>query len=264
MSTPARYQFVRDRTTWEATITALAPDADGNLLLARLPGMPGGAAITLAGPYDGGASGIAPGPCGAVFVSDTTAGTVVFFDALCNARANLSGYHAPCGLAVLGDRLWIAESGIGHLRRLAFPTLERDLEITAGLQQPTGIAGDCAQRLYVLDRGNNTVRRFLPPDRPDPQYDATIAGSNKLKAPLFLALGSDDRLYVSDGAANALYVYAADGSVLPDLPPPPGCGPLRCRPRQRRHPFLHPRWYLPRHPARLHGPGDGAGHRPGQ
>ena len=47
MSSPTRYQFVRDRRGWDASLVALDPDADGNLLLARVPGPADGVAVTL-------------------------------------------------------------------------------------------------------------------------------------------------------------------------------------------------------------------------
>ena len=221
MNVPTRYLFVRDRLDWDASLVALEPDADGNLTLARLPGLPGGAPVSLPGPYDLGASGIATGPCGALFMADTAANRVIFLDTLCNARAELGEVSQPRGLAVCGDWLWIAETGNARLRRLAFPALELDFEITAGLSQPTGVACDHAGHLYVLDRGTACVRRYLPPDDADSAYNARLAASGHIVAPLFLALDTEDRLLVADGTANAVRVFDRDGNAAPDVASPP-------------------------------------------
>jgi streptogramin lyase len=220
MIAPARHQFVRDRTSWDGKTVALETDADGNLTLARLPGMPGGTAVALPAPYDLGASGIAAGPCGAVFVSDTASGRVVFIDGSCGARAELAGFDAPRGLAVGADALWIADSGNARIVRLAFPALEQDAVIAGGLVQPSGAACDGQGRLTVLDRGAARVRRLLSPDLPDVAFDTTIAASGLIAAPLFLCATETGGLLVSDGAADAVRSFDADGQALPDLPPP--------------------------------------------
>ncbi|MBS0559277.1 MAG: hypothetical protein JSR21_04405 [Proteobacteria bacterium] len=221
MTAAARYQFVRDRARWDGATVALETDTDGNLALARLPAMPGGAPVVLPGPYDLGASGIVAGPCGAVFVSDTEADRVVFLDGLCDARANLRGFKAPRGLALCRDTLWVADSGNARLLRYAFPALEHDATI-GGLGVPTGVACDTQGRLYVLDRGTARIRRFLTPDQPDAAYDAAVLANGLIAAPLFLCLDATDRLLASDAAANAVRVLSPDGAALPDIPPPAG------------------------------------------
>src|SRR6185437_3797717 len=102
VTAPTRYQFLRDRRSWEASLVALEPDADGNLHLAALPGPADGVGVTMPGPYAPAASGIVAGPCGAVFVADTEGNRVLFLDGLCNAQAELRGFAAPRGLAI-GD-----------------------------------------------------------------------------------------------------------------------------------------------------------------
>src|SRR5579871_6076731 len=203
MTAPARYLFVRDRAKWDGTAVALETDPDGNLMLARLPAMPGGAPVVLPGPYDLGASGIAAGPCGAVFVSDTEADRVIFVDGLCDGRAILHGFKAPRGLAACHDALWLADGGNARLLRYAFPALEHDAAID-GLGVPAGVACDTHGRLYVLDRGTARIHRFVAPDRPDAAYDAAVLASGLIAAPLFLCLDATDRLLVSDGTANAV------------------------------------------------------------
>jgi phage tail-like protein len=220
MSPPTRYQFLRDRRSWDASLVGLEPDGDGNLLLASLPGPSDGVAIMLPAPFDPPASGIVAGPCSALFVADTANDQVIFFDGLCAGQANLRFLRAPRGLAVGGDALWAADSGNARVRRFAFPTLELDLEIEAGMGQPTGVACDGDRRLYVLDRALRTVRRYGPHGTPDSAYDSVLAASGKLADPLFLAIGAQDALLVADNASHAVRRFDATGKNTLDLATP--------------------------------------------
>jgi phage tail-like protein len=221
MTIPTRYQFVRDRRDWDAALVGLEADADGALMLARMPGPPGGAAVTLPPPYDLGASGIAAGPCGAVFIADTQADRLVFLDGLCGARSELRSLSRPRGLAVGPDCLLVADTGDARVQRFAFPALERNLDFE-GLSHPTGVGLDRSGRVYVVDRTARLVRRFGPHGALDPAYDAALVATGGIVAPLFLAIDVEDRLLLSDGAANAVRVFDTSGQLTHDLAAPAG------------------------------------------
>ncbi len=221
MTLPTRYQFVRDRQDWDASLVGLEPDADGNLLLARVPGPADGVAVSLPAPFDAGASGIAAGPCGAVFVSDTDANRVVFLDGLCDARAELRYLREPRGLAVSEDALWVADTGNARVRRFAFPTLEPNLDLD-GFANPIGIACDSKARPYVLDGLSRRIRRFGAHGGADAAYDTALAGSGKLATPLFLAIGAGDALLVSDDTASTVRCFDPTGLYARDIAAPPG------------------------------------------
>src|SRR6266851_256106 len=212
MNEPTRYQFVRDREEWDARLVDVERDSDGNLTLARLPGPADGNAIDLPPPWVVDPSGIAAGPCAAVFVADTQDNRVLFVDGWCAARAWLPAtttagsapgqFDHPRRLAVTTAALWVADSGNKRVQRFAFPALEPDLDVT-GLPQPTGVATDAEGRLYVLDRTLKAVRRYSRHGMPDIGYDAALAATGKLSEPLFLAVDPDGRLLVADGVAAA-------------------------------------------------------------
>jgi hypothetical protein len=232
MSESTRYQFVRDREAWDATLVALEPDSDGNLTLARLPGPADGQAVDLPGPWAADPSGIAAGPCAAVFVADTDHNRVLFVDGTCAARAWLpptmmagtapGQFDHPRGLAVSAEGLWVADTGNRRVQRFGFPELAPDLDVTGGLQQPTDVATDSQGRLYVLDRALKMVRRYTRHGLPDPVYDLTLAGSGRLADPLFLAVGDGDVLCISDGAAAAVRCFDETGAFVRDLITPLG------------------------------------------
>jgi phage tail-like protein len=222
MSAPTRYQFVRDRRSWDASLVGLEPDADGNLLLASLPGPSGGVAVALSAPFDAPPSGIVAGPCSALFIADTANDQVIFLDGLCAGQAQLRHLREPRGLAIGDDALWVADSGNSRVRRFAFPTLELDLDIEAGMGKPSGVACDNARRLYVLDSARRAVRRYGSRGAPDHAYDATLAASGKLADPLFLAIGPEDALLVSADAASAVRRFDATGKYTHDLATPTG------------------------------------------
>lgn len=223
---PVRYQFLRDRLAWDATLTGLESDRDGTLRLARVPGPSDGTPVALPFPYDLGISGIAAGPCEAVFVADTAHDRGVFIDALCAARANLAGLRKPRGVAVTKDGVWVADSGHSRVRHFAFPALEPNFDADGGLVTPVSIACDGGDRLYVIDAARKTVRRFDPHGVPDHTYDTAIAATQTLAVPLCLAVARGTVLFVSDAAANTVTFFDENGARTGSLAAPaPGWQP---------------------------------------
>jgi phage tail-like protein len=225
---PARYAFARDREAWEGVRTALEPDADGWLTLAPLPGPADGDDVDLPAPYDLGASGIAAGPCGFVFVADTAHDRIVIVDRHCGGKRSWLAAEAPRGLAASDTALAIAESGKARVRTLAFPALDVHavLQVTSAgaLQMPVGVAFDRAGRQYVLDGTLARIFRVDAYGAPDAAYDAALQSQPLLTDPRFLAIDGDDRLLVSDRAAKAVLVFDADGTLSHQLPAPSSTG----------------------------------------
>jgi phage tail-like protein len=232
MNEATRYLFVRDRQEWDAALVGLDRDGDGNLILAQLPGPADGTAVDLPPPWTAEPSGIAAGPCDAVFVADTDHNRILFVDGLCGARAWLPAattpgaapgqFDHPRGLAVTAEGVWVADSGNGRVQRFAVPALELDLELTSGLKQPTAVAIDGKGRVYVLDRALKTLQRYGPNGLPDTAYNAALAASGKVAAPLFLTLDDADQLFVSDGSAAAVRCFDTSGTFLRDITAPGG------------------------------------------
>lgn len=231
---PALFALARDRTHWNGTSVALDREGDGYLTLARVPGPADGVAIDLPGPYFPGVSGIAAGPCGIVFVADTAHHRVLIVDRRCGTRSWLPAdsvagsapgqFDTPRGLAAGEHELSVADSGNGRIQELAFPALEAYRTIDAAsigpLQSPSGVAIDDHGRTYVLDAGWKRVCRFHASGMPDATFDAVLQAQGMLTTPLFVAVGEDDRVLVSDDATATVHVFKADGTALHTLPAP--------------------------------------------
>jgi phage tail-like protein len=165
-----------------------------------------------------------------VFVADTDHDRILFVDGLCATRAWLPGpgpsgmsnlFDHPRGLAVGDDGLWVADTGNARVLHFAFPALELDVDLVDGFQQPTAVALDSKGRVYVLDRGLNRVRRYARSGTPDGGYNVAVAASGKLSQPLWLAMGGDDLLFISDGARKTIFCFDDTGTFKRELVPPP-------------------------------------------
>jgi phage tail-like protein len=229
------HALLRDRRHWHGVTTGLGVDIDGSLRLARVPAPADRRVIEIPTqlPYERQVSGIATGPCEAVFVADTAHDRVLYLDGRCGATTFIPGgdlgtpgapgeFHAPRGLAVAADRLLVADSENARVQHLAFPGLEPHLA-TGGVS-PTSLAVDRRGRILVIDEGTR-LRRFDSSGIADPAFDAAIAAEGRLKRPLFVVCDDDDRMLVSDGEVNAVFVFDKRGSYRATLAGPQGWMP---------------------------------------
>ncbi|HSW23709.1 MAG TPA: hypothetical protein VLJ62_13140, partial [Burkholderiaceae bacterium] len=165
-----RHFLLRDRRHWHGQRVGLALDRDGALQLAAVPAPADGRAVVLPTPLPAPreVSGIAAGPNGAVFVSDTDHHRLLFVDGACNARAWLSArgaagpgpgqFNAPRGLALSAQALLVADSGNARVQHLALPALEAHLAWPMW-SEPVGVAVDAQGRVLVADAASNRVQR---------------------------------------------------------------------------------------------------------
>ena len=221
-----RHILLRDRRDWLGKWSGLAVDRDGALTLARVPGPADGKAIDVAikYPYEREVSGIALGPCDAVFVSDTAGDRVLFIDGLCDARAWIGGLGKPRGLAFTAQALLVADSGQGRVQHYALPALEANLAWSAWTR-PESLAVDSKGRVLAIDAATKRLHRVEGNGSADAAFDAAVAASGRLAAPLFVAVGREDRALVSDGRANQVLVFDAQGALLLALDEPAGWQP---------------------------------------
>jgi phage tail-like protein len=230
MNEATAHALLRDRRHWHGTLAGLAIDHDGALQLARVPAPADGKAIDLGGsyPYSREVSGLALGPCEAVFVADTAHHRVRFVDGLCGSSAWLphrvlplidapGHFHTPRGLALTNDALLVADSGHHRLQSLALPGLEAHI---AWPQDAGSIAVDGQGRLLWVDPVAPRVHRRQVHGAADTAFDATL--QSRLLTPLFVAAGAEDRVLVSDATANQVLVFDAAGALVQALPGPAG------------------------------------------
>jgi phage tail-like protein len=232
---PTRHLLLRDRRDWIGALSGVAIDRDGVLTLARVPGPADGKTIevAVAYPYVREMSGIAIGPCDAVFVADTAGNRVLYVDSLCmskswlgvgNAGSAPGQFDHPRGLAVTADALLVADSGNARVQHLAFPALEAN-RMFAGFAQPIALAVDTKGRILLVDAGTKRLRRLEDDGTPDAAFDSAIVASGKVAAPLSVAIGHDDAVLVSDTTANAVFAFDAAGAFAFALDGPAGWQP---------------------------------------
>lgn len=108
----------------------------------------------------------------------------------------------------LTGALWIADTGLGRIRRLNASATELSTVVTA-LDSPVSLAVDSAGRVWAGDRsGNGGIWRV---DVPIPQ--ALIEGQNRPLVPTAMAFDPDNALYVADAANNLIRRVTSAGSM---------------------------------------------------
>ncbi|MDB5915759.1 MAG: putative rane protein, partial [Ramlibacter sp.] len=243
MDHPTAHALLRDRRQWRGSFSglAIADDAsgggDGELVLARVPAPQDGKPVVLPLPAGGQrqASGIALGPCQALFVADTAHDRVLYVDGTCGAQAWLPAhtgrwpsapgqFRTPRGLACADDALLVADSGNARVQRLAWPALEAHAEWPAWAE-PVALAVDSLQRVLVIDAAGSALHRVRADGAPDAMFDAAVAASGRLQRPLFVAVGPADRVLVADTARDEVVVFTAQGAFLHTLAGPAGWQP---------------------------------------
>jgi phage tail-like protein len=241
MACPTAHALLRDRGDWRGSLRglAIADDSVGNgdLVLARVPAPADGRSIAIATPlpYPREASGLACGPCDAVFVADTAHDRVLFVDGLCVAQVALPAgvggassapgrFDAPRGLACAADALLVADGGNARVQRLAFPRLEPHLAWHLW-NTPVSIAVDAQGRALVIDSATGTLYRVLGHGTPDSAFDTAVAASGRLARPLFVAVDRDSRVLVADTQHDEVILFDAHGAFVATLPGPSGWQP---------------------------------------
>ena len=220
MDIATRHIVLRDRCDWLGTRAGLAVDRDGALTLARVPGPAGEKAIDVETkyPYAREVSGIALGPCDAV--SSPTPPVIACSSSMgCACQGVDWRRWEPRGLAFTAQALLAADGGHGRVQHFALPALEANLAWSAwsSTGRPRGrFEGARA----AIDAATKRLHRVEGNGSPDAAFDAAVV--RPLVAPLFVAVGREDRVLVSDGRANRVVVFDAQGASLPSFVGPAG------------------------------------------
>ena len=158
---------------------------------------------------------------GMMFVADSGGAVVHMFDLRTrnyNQFASLGDgrtLQKPVGLALLGERLYVADSGLGQVC-----VFRRDgtflLAFGAGqLRRPSGIAASAADgAIYVADAAGHVVYKF--------NADGALVGRmgrrglepGQFNFPTHLCVDRTGRLYVSDTLNYRVQVFGPDGAFL--------------------------------------------------
>jgi len=235
MDFPTAHALLRDRREWRGALSGLSPSpddaaGDGDLVLARVPAPADGKAVVIAGtlPYVREVSGIAAGPCHALFVADTAHDRLLFIDSMCSSRAWLppapvtwagapGTFRTPRGLACAAEALLVADSGNTRVQSLAFPGLEAHVA-WADWNDPVSLAVDAQQRVLLVDAAGKSLHRISAAGNADAAFDAAVAESGQIVRPLFVACDAQDRVLVSDVERNEVLVFDGEGAFVRTLP----------------------------------------------
>ena len=222
MDLPVRHLLLRDDLDWIGERRGLELADDGTLSLRQLPAPARDAAIVHDSPFTAAESGIVALGDDQIFIADPSNRRLIFEQRNCGSRFAMKVGGTPTGLAIGGDTLYVTDSSGGRV--LCF-TLQLELRrvIGAGLEQPTAIAVDGLGRLIVLDRGQKKLLRLGA----DGNVDATF--QPQLGQPQWFALDGNDTAYVSDSAAEAVYIVGAGGARLDALTLPIRAAAVRPR-----------------------------------
>lgn len=174
-----------------------------------------------------------PAPDGPVGLTVAADGTVFWTDAgRVFSRDPCDGHEGPApldpaaslteprALAVHPDReaLIIADAGAHHLLLLALDTFQL-VDVWGGpgsepgrFDRPVGLAVDGDGAVYVADAGNRRLEKLDRLGAPSPAFEiAVAAAAPDLQRPEAVAW-DDDRVWVLDPLAAALFSFRADGS----------------------------------------------------
>ncbi|MGY4828743.1 phage tail protein [Sphaerotilaceae bacterium SBD11-9] len=223
---PTRHALLRDRAAWRGTRIGLLPDAEGRLALATVPGPADGRALNVATPlpYACEPSGIALGPQGAVFVSDTAGGRVLFVDGSCDAHAWLPMGSGPRGIALAPWALLVACPDVHRVQHLARPALEPNTAFTAWAA-PLALAVDSRGRVLVIDAATRQLHAVDEHGTADSAFDQAVQATAVLVDPIGVAVAGGDCVLVADRTARRVFVFQHDGTLLDAIDGPAGWVP---------------------------------------
>jgi phage tail-like protein len=226
---PVHYATLRYQSEWDSVnLTGLEKQPGGALALARVPAPADGISVLLPGPFAADLSGVVITPDRFLCSSNPQQNSLTLMDERCDERVVLQTKNASNGFPwqlqapralLVGphQRLYVADSGNAQVQILRLPSLELRAIWENFFQQPTGLAGDSKQRVYVLDRGVQRILRFDAAGVPDIAYNTAMSQHPELTLPFSLAIDGQDVLYVSDDHANTLLRFDDSGALLPAI-----------------------------------------------
>src|SRR4051794_22147510 len=125
-----------------------------------------GAAASGPGQFNG-IAGIAVGPDGSIYTSDTVDDKIERFNADQSFNTSWFGYKTPTGLAFdpQTNELWIADriDGVSHTKPDGTPLGLLNATGAGKLVDPTGVAIDCRGTVYVADQLAGHVQKYGAP-----------------------------------------------------------------------------------------------------
>ncbi len=237
MNMPRSLAFARDGSFYVADSLnhrILHMDPDGGLLnswgsFAQSTDQAAAPAGTFNEPW-----GVAVGPDGSVYVTDTWNHRVQKFTkdgkplaqwGIFGQAETLDALYGPRGIAVDPEgRVYVADTG--NKRIVVFDANGTPLtQFGSGgfepgqFDEPVGITVDSSGKVYVADTWNQRIQTFLPSAdgltfTPDKQWDVYGWFGQSLENKPFIAVDSQDRVFVTDPDGYRVLEYSASGDLI--------------------------------------------------
>lgn len=174
--------------------------------------------------------GIATDDDGNIYIADTSRNKIVILiggDA--NNRKEYTGVGTtggslaqPQGIVVVkisttGERyIFVADTGNNRVVKLKEGGKEGIAQVAelSGLKRPRDVAADSSNNIYVLDSGNNMVKKYNISLVAVNSFSGTNGlGADDLKNPYGLSVDSDRNIYVADTFNNRIMKYSQYGYI---------------------------------------------------
>jgi len=126
------------------------------------------------------------------------------------------GFRELCGVAVLGDTLYVADTWNGRVRAYTIDGLPR--ASAAELYGPRGIAVAPDGRVWVTDTGNHRVVSYGPLLDGPRIIGKKGKSPGEFSSPIGIAVSREGEVYVVDTGNRRIQVLAPDGALARVLP----------------------------------------------
>jgi DNA-binding beta-propeller fold protein YncE len=154
------------------------------------------------------------------FVADSAAGKVIAFDEKGKVKFSITNeLEHPSGLALLGDRLIIADS---QRHQIVICNLKGEVVAKFGQRGrgpgefnfPTHVSVDTHQRIYVTDSMNYRVQVFDASGKFLREFGSAGDGPGRFSRPKGVATDSDGHVYVVDALFDNVQIFDESGRLL--------------------------------------------------
>jgi trimeric autotransporter adhesin len=163
-------------------------------------------------------AGIAVDATGAVFATDSAAGTVSYLAAGSSTAATIAtGLSQPSGITVAADgSVYVANTGANTVVEIPYTAsgFGTAFVVVSGLNAPSGLVFGQDGSLYIANKDAGTVLR-VPNQAGSLNYYDQVAVGSGFTAPSGLAVDGNGNIYVADsGAGSITEISGAATSVI--------------------------------------------------